>query len=266
MINKHSPSSLQIPRSKSSEVFKNTSDNLFARTLQGTKKRQNGNALWFILIVVALFGALSATLIRNTGTVNQAGDVEQARVRASSILRYTTSIETSIQKMMIEGMSESDLDFSQLGTDYENANCTDDSCKIFKTGGGGLPYRNLSSVISSPTEQDWVVSAQNRIYLAGCDDADNTCTDLLLVAPNIPRMVCLQINEMQGIANIDGAPPQMGSFLIDEVFNGTYTGDISNDMIGGTNPASDAPQVQGANAACVEADNMYYFYQLLLAR
>lgn len=225
---------------------------------------QNGNALWFILLVVALFGALTATLSRNVGTVNQAGDIEQARIRASSILRYTTSIENAIQTMVMQGMSESDLDFSQIGTDYENTNCTDDNCKIFK--GGGIPYRSLSSVMSGSTSQDWVVSAQNFVYLAGCDDANNTCTDLLLVAPEVPKSVCLQINSMQGITNTNGNPPQMGSFLIDEKFNGAFTNIISNHAIGGINPTTEAPEVQGRSAACVEVSGTYYFYQLLLAR
>jgi hypothetical protein len=259
-------SSLQVSRSKSSDIPTGISDNLFACALQGTQKRQNGNALWFILIVVALFGALAATLSRNSGTVNQAGDVEQARVKASSILRYTTSIQTAIQRMVLEGMSENDLDFSDLGTDYENPNCTDDRCKIFKTDGGGIPYLNLSSVVSSTSPQDWVVSAQNFIYLAGCDSADNTCTDLILVAPNIPKAVCLQVNSMQGITNTNDAPPQMGSFLIDEKFNGTFTSTISNHAIGGTNASTEATEVQGRNAACVEVSGTYYFYQLLLAR
>ena len=74
-----------------------------ATNCEGKIQRQKGNALWFILIIVVLFGALSAALSRNTGKVNQAGDIEQARVRATAILRYTTSVETSVQKMMIEG-------------------------------------------------------------------------------------------------------------------------------------------------------------------
>jgi len=227
---------------------------------------QAGNALWFILIVVALFGALTATLSRNTGTVNQAGDVEQARVKASSILRYTTAIETAIQRMMLEGMSGSDLDFRALDADYENAACTDESCKVFGAQGGGIPYRDLSSVMGDSTYQDWVVSAQNFVYLAGCDDENNSCTDLLLIAPDIPRDTCLQINAMQSIANTDGAPPQMGSFLTDEKFDGTFTSTVSNHALGGTNATSEATQVQGRNAACVESSDTYYFYQLLLAR
>ncbi len=231
-----------------------------------TKSSQEGNALWFILIVVALFGALTAALSRNTGTVNQAGNIEQSRVVASSILRYTTSIETAIQRMMMEGLSESDLDFSAIDSDYENANCTDDHCKVFKTRGGGIPYRSLPSVISENTEQDWVVSAQNRVYLAGCDDAHNGCTELLLIAPDVPQTLCLQINAMQGITNPNGAPPQMGSFLINEKYNGTYTSAINSYTLGGDNSSTKATEVQGRNAACIESSGKYYFYQLLLSR
>jgi hypothetical protein len=236
------------------------------KNCEDKSRKQNGNALWLILIVVALFGALTATLSRNTGTVNQAGDVEQSRIRATNLLRYSTAIETTIQNMIMGGISENDLDFSSISDDYENENCSDNSCNIFKAQGGGIPYRSLSDVLGKSISQDWIVSAQNTVYLAGCDDLDNTCTDLLLIAPSIPKDVCLQINDIQGIANTDGNPPQMDNIMMSEVYNGSFTSDINGSAIGGENASTEAPEVQGHNAACVETNETYAFYQVLLAR
>lgn len=226
---------------------------------------QKGNALWFILIVIALFGALTAALSRNTGTVNQSGNIEQSRVRATSILRYTTALQTAIQRMMLEGLSESELSFETADNDYKNTSCTHDKCKLFKTAGGGIPYRDLSSILGNDNTQDWIISAQNRLYLAGCNDEDNTCTDLLIIAPNIPKGVCMQINAIQGISNTNNTPPQMDKLLIDKTFDGSFPMEINNLSIG-TNNANQASQTQGKTAACIESSGIYYFYQLLIAR
>ena len=228
-------------------------------------KDQKGNALWFILIIVVLFGALSAALSRNTGKVNQAGDIEQARVRATAILRYTTSVQTAIEKMMLQGLSENSLSFKALGSDYENGYCTDESCEVFSTAGGGIPHRNLASLISDKTASSWIVSAQNFVYLAGCNDANSTCTDLLMIAPDIPEDICLQVNAVQRITNPDGLPPQMSAILTDIAFDGTFTPAINNAMLGG-NGSSEATEAQGKSAACVDVGGTYTFYQLLLAR
>ena len=230
------------------------------------RNSQKGNALWFVLLAVMLFGALAAALSRNTGTVNQAGDIEQARIQAASLLRYSTSIETAIQRMLMEGLSENDLDFEAISSDYENTNCTNKRCEIFDAAGGGIPYHRLSAITNGDTSEDWIVSAQNRVYLAGCDNANSSCSDLLLIAPDISRMLCLQINAMQGITNTDGDPPEMGSFLIDEKFDGSFTNVINSNALGGTNASNEAIEVQGRSAACITSSDTYYFYQLLVTR
>ncbi|MCK5374477.1 MAG: hypothetical protein KAJ40_04270 [Alphaproteobacteria bacterium] len=230
------------------------------------QNNQKGNALWFVLLAVMLFGALAAALSRNTGIVNQTGNIEQFRVKAASLLRYSTSIETSVQRLLLEGLSENNLDFEAIGSDYENTNCADEKCEVFSTAGGGILYRNLSSVINEDTNENWIISAQNRIYLAGCDDASSSCSELLLIAPDISRTLCLQINAMQNITNTGGNPPEMGSFLIDEKFDGSFTDVINSDSLGGTNASNEATEVQGRSTACIMSSDIYYFYQLLVTR
>ncbi|MFP4464277.1 MAG: hypothetical protein ACLFP8_03525 [Alphaproteobacteria bacterium] len=235
-------------------------------TYTGKTARQAGNALWFILLAVALFGALTATLSRNTSTVNQTGGVEQARIRAASILKYTTAIQTAMQRMLLEGISENELSFEEIGEDYKNTSCTDQTCKIFNVSGGSIPFRTLASVTGEDTQEEWIVSAQNTLYMAGCDDSNSACTDLLLIAPDISRTLCLQINAIQNIENPDGEPPQMKKILTDVKFDGRFTTDINSYAIGGTDPSNEAPQVHGHNTACIMASDKYYFYQLLKAR
>lgn len=229
---------------------------------------QNGNALWFILLVVALFGALTATLSRNTSSVNQAGNIEQARVKAASILRYSTAVQTAINQMMLRGISENELDFEEFGEDHTNTNCENDDCKVFNTSGGGLSYRKLSSVISEDldTDTNWIASAQNLVYLAGCDEKSSDCTDLLLIAPNIPRALCMQINTLQNITNTNNEPPKASVFLTNIAFDGTYTDTINSYALGETKASGADSEIQSKNAACIEYSDKYYFYQLLIAR
>ncbi|HOO82886.1 MAG TPA: hypothetical protein PK513_10340, partial [Alphaproteobacteria bacterium] len=94
---------------------------------------ERGNVLWFILIAVALLAALTMVLSRSGSTVDQSGDIEQQRVKASQILRTAKSIEAGIQQMRLRGVSENDMSFwhdsngdnTEDGSDtYYNANCT----------------------------------------------------------------------------------------------------------------------------------------------
>ena len=43
-------------------------------------KNESGNALWFILIAIALLAALTVVVTRSSDTVEQSGDVERQRI------------------------------------------------------------------------------------------------------------------------------------------------------------------------------------------
>lgn len=234
-------------------------------------KRQNGNALWFILITIALFGALTAMLSRNSGSVNQSGDIEQSRIKASALLRYSKSVETTVQQMRLNGTSENDLDFVAIDAAHDNPNCTDTSCEVFGAEGGGIQFKSPSDIVDVDSYTgSWHVSTANFVYQVGCNDSNNSCTELLLLATDMPRDICLQVNAILDTSNPSGDAPQINEIIEGTAYTGAYDTTINGDAIGGTNAANEAPELRGKMAGCVfefgSAQNKYHFYQVLIPR
>ena len=234
-------------------------------------RNDTGNALWFILIGVALLGFLTALMSRNSGSVDQAGDIEQARIKAAALLRFAKSVENTVQTMMMNGVSENDLDFVAIGAAHDNTNCTDSACEVFHVKGGGIKYRSPAAVLGDSNHtESWHVSTENRVYQFGCDTANNRCTELLLFAKDIPKAVCLQVNKIQNITNPSGDAPRQLEILEGAAYTGAYSTTINAVSLGGTNATDEAPQVKGKSAGCVfefgSGQNNYFFYQVLIAR
>ncbi|MGH1404651.1 MAG: hypothetical protein ACRBDL_10455 [Alphaproteobacteria bacterium] len=232
---------------------------------------ENGNVLWIILLAVALLGLLTGIVSRNSSSVDQAGDVEKNRIKAAAMLRYAKSVEAAIQRMMLHGVSENDLDFLAFGPTYDNANCNKDDCDIFNMAGGGIEYKSPSDIVNiSGYTSGWNVSTGNRVYQFGCDDADNSCTELLLLASNIPKSVCLQINRIQGITNPGDDAPQQTEIIEGTTYDGSYSTTVNSASIGGTNTTTESPQAAGKSAGCVfefgGSQDKYHFYHVLIAR
>jgi len=234
-------------------------------------RNQKGNVLWFILITIALFGALAAVISRNSSSVNQSGNIEKARIAAAALLRHSKSVENTVQKMILNGVSESDLDFVAISANHDNPNCSAAECEVFNVAGGGIAYKSPAKIINNSSYSgNWLVSSQNLVYQQGCDALSSSCTELLLLAADIPKSVCLQVNAILKTTNPNSDAPQQQEILDDEEFAGVYSSTINSQFIGGTNATNESPELNGKSAGCLfefgSAQNKYYFYQVLLSR
>lgn len=234
---------------------------------------QNGNALWFILLAVALFGVLAAVISRSNSSVEQTGSIEKASIKASSLLRYGRSVQQSAQQMILnQGISENDLDFESIDADHDNTNCTSSDCNVFAQDGGGISYRTPGEVMSlSNFTGNWHISTSNIVNGFGCSTTNNRCTELLLILKDIPQSICMQINRLQKITTSSGDAPRIRTMTSGDEFDGTYTSSgINSDLIGGSDATNEAPEVEGKSAACVYefggSPESYVYYQVLLAR
>lgn len=192
---------------------------------------QRGNALWFILIGVALLGALTMILSRGGSTVDQSGDFEQRQVKVSQMLRYAKSLEAGIQQMRLRGVSENDISFwhdsdgngtEDASDDYFNANCNGlTDCKLFDVGGAGLTYIPPPSGISNSA--DWIFSGDNDI-----DTVGTTAPDLVMFLRDVRSSVCAHINRVLGTSY--GGTESDVDFT---VFTGAYTATQSINLAAG---------------------------------
>lgn len=207
--------------------------------MKHSNSTQRGNALWFILVGVALLGALTIILSRSGSTVDQTGDFEQRSIQINRMLRYAKSIEAAVQEMRLRGVSENEISFQNTVTtaDYTNANCDDTAdrnfpdCMVFDVGGAGLSYQDAPEGINDGSE--WIFNARNIVDGVG----DNTKTDLIMVLTNVRDTICTQINReldesFGGPENGVNLEPFAGQYLTGQTINfadGRRTGCLQYD-------------------------------------
>ncbi len=230
------------------------------KTHKNDFRSQSGNALWIILIAVALLAALTATMIRSADTTEQTGDIERYRIQASEIMRTAAGIAQTVRNMQMQGISENVISFqaNDLPAAYNNANCTADNCRVFHPRGGGLNYSApssgwLDSSHSSLTHYgEWLISTVNALDGAGTDNPD-----MILFIPAIREALCRQINVMQ---RIHGATDPIPTSPITQTpFNGTVPATATTIIVDMGRHKSGCFQDTGAG-------NPYMYYHVLIER
>ena len=188
--------------------------------VQNRRKREKGNALFLILIAVALFAALGYAITQSSRGGGKNADAEKLSLQAAQIVQYAGSIKFAIDRMRYGwGYRDTEISFeNSTVAGYTNANCTSTDCKVFDTAGGGVAY-------DAPKEE-WLDSSQSAQALygewyfpvgvcipfvgtgeTGCqgDGLDNE--ELVLILPYVRKALCLEINDRLGITNSGGNPP-----------------------------------------------------------
>ena len=115
---------------------------------------QAGSAIIYVFVGVILFGILGLTFSRSMQ--QSSGDISEktAKVGASEIIAYARSIDRAVNKMILNGTSETDIGFFFFLTTLNagggahylgNANCAVAECEIFDPAGGKVKPRLISS-------------------------------------------------------------------------------------------------------------------------
>lgn len=237
------------------------------------RRTEAGNALIFVLIGVVMFTALSFTVSRGmrSDTTRQMTERE-AELVASDLLNYAQRIERAVNRLRRKGVSENEISFENdvIGT-YVNANCGDDTCKVFHPNGGGITFRSAENFIPTLAPSNFQFQANNRFATFGCETSgDSACSEMVirLNLNNAPE-VCRKINDLVDVENPSGDAPRLNEWITGAGFTGTF-GAPTNNLIGGPSATNDAPEVNGKSAACVfefsASQDTYHFYHILLTR
>lgn len=237
-------------------------------TCWNKKNNEAGNALWFILLAVALLGILTGVLTRSGSTVEQSGGVEHGRVKASALLRYAKGLEAALERMKLRGIGENAISFENASTttDYTNSNCAADECKLFSLGGGGQEYRAPPAGANDGSE--WVFTGHNNVGTTANPvgtTEDVRGNDLLVILRNLPESLCKQINRELGISAGASPPVDTGGIGLTP-FTGTFYDGSGTPVILDGDPSPF--ELDGKASGCFKdnAAGSYYFYHVLLAR
>ena len=249
--------------------------------------QNRGNALFLILIAVALFAALSYA-ITQSGRGGGGIDRETASLQASEIVQYASQIRTSIMRMkLINGCSDTNISFEspETGTLLQNTidPAPDDSCHVFRPDGGGVIYKEISEDMldSSNSASKYygqpVFIGTTRIQGVGTYNG-TAGRELIMTVPFVTRELCTELARNTVGLNSDGSIPQDNNISYnvsensDSYFIGEYTtpGGFELYGLGGSSPTVGTHFV-GSETGCFQGRNLpptgtYHFYHVLIPR
>lgn len=243
-----------------------------------THNSQQGSVFIYILIAVTLLGALTYAVSRGNRANTNALTSEQAKLAAQEIIEYGNTVATAVQKLRLRGVADTEISFEnsvyeQMNGDLEYPasefpNCVNAQCKVFDIDGGGVTpsvmpdfaVANLSDRAGTSLLRpgySWFAS----IKIEGIGSTNN---DLVLRTPFLKTETCLKINDLLGIDNPGGTPPEE-TITGWAHYQNTYTG---TGVLG-----DEATNLKGRRAFCARwpggslgDDRENHFYQVLIAR
>ncbi len=236
----------------------------------------SGNALFLVLIAVALFAGLSYAV---TLTSRGGGNVkkEELQLQASSIIQYTASVRAAVQRMILIGqIDENALSFqntvyqSTTGSLRQPAsqfpNCLNTDCQVYHPDGGGVVPVTIDQNIgteSSGTEPGHVLFMETSVLGVG-----TTANDLVMFYLYVSEELCMALNDVLGVPNDSGEVP-IDIPTTSSPGSNTYTNDL--DTLTGVVLGDEYAPLTGQTAFCVNWNRSgkphdYMFYQVLVDR
>lgn len=249
------------------------------------RSHESGNAIFYILIAVALLAGLSYA-VSLSGRGNQSAiSSQQARLHALGIIEYAEILKNSVSQIRLRGYQDTEISFeNNIVSGYENAFCTGEGCKLFEINGGGISYLEpealwLDSAAASATPfteigdllGEWYIPANTCVHSVGtggdnCWNDPGDVTELIVFLPWVKEQICEEINIALGINLPDGTPSDIGGSMFPpggDKFEGVY-------LTGSIHPHVDNDFVE---EACIYHKSVearpglgYFYYKVLIAR
>ena len=218
------------------------------------KNAQRGNAVVFILIAIALFGALAFTFMRGAKTGQGNLTAGQAKLIATEMISHASAMEKATNKLLSKGCSENELNFYDplIPTALNPSAPADDHCDIFNASAGGMTanvfsqYAPVGAGPSSVVNITGTTTSEPDLgyYFAGMSDA-----------------LCKEINKQLGIDNPETIPED-STVTAAAPFTGTFTVGAADDY------NDEDPRIDGKTSACIKitAVSVNSFYSVLIDR
>lgn len=161
---------------------------------------EQGNALFLILIAVALFAALSYA-VTQSGRGSGGVDREQSIISAAQVTQFPSTVRTGVTRMVLTGIPVTNLDFTSSPSPT-------DETHVFGAAGGGViiqaPPPGIDAGVESVAVNDWVYLDAPGSRATG-HFVNNLGTNLgaggrevLMALSDIREAVCAQINRGLG--------------------------------------------------------------------
>ena len=223
-----------------------------SENMRGEQKNQNGNAMIYVLIAMAMFGFLTMTLSRSNDQADgQDISDEQAELYANELMEYAASAQAAVDMMIISGTTIDELDFTPPSDAAFNT--PPNVHKVYHPQGGGLNYQHeFPEALQILPESSWKHSKLSNI-----EWTPTSALDVSLNAIKIPKEICEIINK-----KITGNKDIV--FLTVPALSRYFQEDGTNEEFNIVN----CPDCEGYPSLCVadSTDTFYGFYNIIAAQ
>ena len=224
-------------------------------SLKTLAKKEEGNALFLILIAVTLFAALSYA-VTQSGRGSGTGATDDSNLIISSqVTQYPASLRSGVDRLLIRGWGASEILFI---TDTADGNYGDD-VNLFNPNGlsGVIPQDPPQNAVIDVDTAEWVYNKDVALPEIGVD----ATADIVAILDGLKQNVCSMINEQivgrDYFSTPDNVPELSGTVADWEatIAAGTITSSV----------AGDATKMEGKAFLCVEnGDGNYVYYHALV--
>ena len=225
--------------------------------------REHGNALIYVLIAIALFGALSMIMSRQ-GDTGEAGELpsQKAELYATEIGSYAAQAKSAVDQMLFSGGRIENLDFMLPGAGFDAGSSTDKIRRVYHPDGGGLipgrlPEEAISYEGTGPVA-GWYMGRFNNV-----EWTESTDTDVILTAYGIRREICEKLNEkLTGAATIPTLGIGAAAVLVDDQYHVNGSNADFTTVTPGTPVCADCNK---RASLCVkdQSSDIYAFYTVI---
>jgi len=214
---------------------------------------ERGSAIIWIMIAVALFGALGFAFSQGSRSSVNLLTQEQAQTYAKQVVAYGNDVRQAVKRLRLRGCDDTEISFeNNIATTppYHYTNGTNTNCFVFHSDGGGLTFKIQPNDLLDSSQSGYlqygepVFSGNTRFQGIGSDCANSTCNELFMIIPYVQDSVCKKINKIVGVENPSGSIPEDdGSFGVETFKTGSLfkyeanheVHDTANEAITGKN-------------------------------
>lgn len=222
--------------------------------------RARGSVFFMILIVVAVFAALTYAITRGGDGVKNLSD-EKIRLLATEMIDLGGRMNETVAQLSLRGVSDTGVSFEYNGQ-MVNAGCGTAACKIFDPDGGAMDWETPPPQANGG--EDWVYTGDLGVPEIGTDAAD-----LIMILPDIPLGLCRRINILNDIGDEMSTPPSLPALVLTP-FTGGYDptpANLADALFHAKKGGCFSAKLSGAAVPSVPANtDLYNFFYVLKAR
>ena len=234
---------------------------MISAVFKGFKKKERGriggNAMVYVLVAIALFGVLTATLSsQNSQSDGQDIDDELVEFYATELMEYAAAAKNVVDQMIMTGTTIDQLNF--VNPTSSAFNTAPHIHKVYHPQGGGLNYLR-----SSYPDEFWGYGAQRGWRLMTVTNVEwtpSTANDIIFSFMDVSDAICDKINEK--ITGSGSNIPYAAGYTANSLFRENAGANLDLDTTA-------CPGCEGYHTLCVadpSGSEQRIFYTILAGR